>query len=196
LVAAIVSIVSSILWDRKKQKMTEDWEFKRYHANMIHQSTTGILEAYFVAKAEMYYLTSTLESLLITLDQLAAQADQIVRQHGGPQLTVAELEQRKQELLQPFQRFNNEQVNLRWVQYEQKAKDNHAKAELHLMVLKPLMPKALHDELMALFLRVSAPFVWDLPHGKEKLKVLEDALPEIMVLREKLTKVLEAKLGR
>jgi hypothetical protein len=127
---------------------------------------------------------------------LSAQADQIVRQQGGPALTVAELEQRKQQLLQPFQTYNTQQGGLRWNQYEQKAKENHAKAEINLMTLKPLIPTALYDELTALFVRLSAPFVWDLPHGKEKLKVLEDAMPEVLAARNKLVQLLEAKLGR
>ncbi len=196
LVAAVVTIAFNAWWDTRKQKMAEDWEFKRYQANQIHFSSVGLMEAYFAAKTEMYYLTSTLATLLATLNQLTAQADQIVRQQGGPQLTIAELEQRKQALLQPFQKFNQEQVTLRWGQYEQKAKDNHAKAELHLMSLKPLISAPLHDELMALFQRLSAPFQWDLPNGKEKLAVLEAALPEVLRSREKLMRELEKKLDR
>ena len=54
----------------------------------------------------------------------------------------------------------------------------------------------LYDELMALFIRLSAPFFWDLPHGKEKLKTLQDAMPEVLAVREKLMRELEVKLGR
>jgi len=196
LIAAIVTIAFNAWWDTRKQRATEDWEFRRYHANQIHFGTAGIMEAYFSAKAEMYYLTTTLEALLGTLNQLSAQADQIVRQQGGPELTVAVLEQRKQALLEPFKKFNQEQVNLRWGQYEQKAKDNHAKAELHLTTLKSLIPTALHQELMALFLRLSAPFQWDLQHGKEKFTTLEAAQPEVLALRERLMGEIEVKLGR
>src|SRR5690348_262215 len=77
-VAAVLTLVFNAWWDSRKQKMAEDWEFKRYQANQIDFSTAGIMEAYFSAKTEMFYLTSTLESLLATLNQLAAQADQIV----------------------------------------------------------------------------------------------------------------------
>lgn len=126
LAAAIVTIIFNAWWDSHKQRLTEDWEFKKYHANIIHFSMVGLMEAFFAAKAEMYYLTGTLESLLATLSQLAAQADQIVRQQGGPELTVAVLEQRKIALLEPFKKFNQEQVNLRWSHYEQRAKENHA----------------------------------------------------------------------
>ncbi len=196
LVAAIVTIAFNAWWDSRKQKFTEDWEFKRYHANMIHFAMTGLMEAFFMAKSEMYYLTSTLESLLATLNQLGAQADQIVRQQGGPELTVAVLEQRKQALLEPFKKFNQEQVNLRWGHYEQKAKENHAKAEMHLAALKPLIPTALYDELVALFLKLSVPFVWDLPHGKEKYQVLENSVPEVLAVRGKLMAQIENKLGR
>ena len=114
LVAAVVTIAFNAWWDTRKQKIAEDWEFKRYQANQIHFANVGLMEAYFAAKTEMYYLTSTLATLLATLNQLTAQADQIVRQQGGPQLTIVELEQRKQALLQPFQKFNQEQVTLRW----------------------------------------------------------------------------------
>jgi len=176
--------------------MAEDWEFKRYQANQIDFSTAGIMEAYFSAKTEMFYLTSTLESLLATLNQLAAQADQIVHQQGGPELTVAVLEQRKQALLQPFQKFNQEQVNLRWGQYEQKAKENHTKAEVHLATLKFLIPAPLHKELGSLFEKLSAPFPWNLAGGKEKLVLLEAAQSEVLALREKLMSELEKKLGR
>jgi hypothetical protein len=196
LIAALVTIAFNAWWDTRKQKATEDWEFRRYHANQIHFATAAIMEAYFAAKTELFYITSTLESLLAILTQLGAQADQIVRQQGGPALTVAELEQRKQAVLQPFQKFNQEQVNLRWNQYEQKAKENHAKAELNLAALKPLIPAALHEELMAMFVRLSAPFQWDLQHGKEKLAILEAAQPEVLALRAKLMAEIEAKLGR
>jgi hypothetical protein len=195
-VAALVTIGFNAWWDSRKQRLSEDWEFRRYHANQIHCSTAGIMEAYFSAKTEMYYLTSTLEALLGILNQLSSQADQIVRQQGGPELTVAVLEQRKQALLEPFQKFNQEQVNLRWNQYEQKAKENHTKAEVHLTTLKSLVPSALHDELMALFVRLSAPFQWDLVHGKQKLATLEAAQPEVLALRGRLMSELEAKLGR
>src|SRR5579859_4527556 len=104
LVGAVATIIFNVIWDNKKQKMAEDWEFKRYEANQIHFATAGVMEAYFSAKTELYYLTSTLASLLATLNQLTAQADQIVRQQGGPELTIAALEQRKQSLLQPFQK--------------------------------------------------------------------------------------------
>ena len=166
-VAALMTLFFNAWWDSRKQKMSEDWEFRRYHANMIHQSTAGLMEAFFTAKAEMLYLTSTLETLLAALNQLSAQADLIVRQQAGTALSVAEFDQRKQQLLQPFQTYNQQQVTLRWNQYEQRAKENHAKAEVHLTTLKSLIQADLYIELMALFSRLSAPFVWDLPHGKE-----------------------------
>lgn len=196
LAAALLTLIFNAWWDTRKQKSTEDWEFRRYQANQIHFAIAGIMEAYFSAKTEMYYLTSTLATLLGTLNQLTTQAEQIVRQQGGPALTVVESEQRKQALLEPFKKFNQEQVSLRWGQYEQKAKDNHTKAEVHLTTLKSLIPTSLHDELMALFVRLSAPFVWDLPHGREKLALLEAALPEVLALRTRLMRELENKLNR
>lgn len=98
LIAAIITIAFNVYWDNKKQKASEDWEFRRYQANVMHYSTAGLMEAFFSGKSEMLYLTSTLETLLATLTRLTAQADQIVRQQGGPTLTVAELEQRKNQL--------------------------------------------------------------------------------------------------
>ena len=196
LAAAIVTAAFNMWWDIRKQEIDEGWQFRRYQANVIHACIVGIMEAYFTAKAEMLYLTSTLETLLNTLNVLTAQADAIVRQQGGPELTVVQMEARKQQLLQPFQTFNQQQVTLRWNQYEQKAKENQAKAELHLATLKTLIDESLYQELMAVYQRLSAPFVWDLPHGKEKLKTLEDALPEVLQLRDKLMQSLEHRLGR
>ncbi len=114
LVAAALTLGFNAWWDKRKQKLTEDWEFKRYEANQIHFATMGLVEAFFAAKAEMYYLNAVLGTLLGTLNQLAAQADAIVRQQGGPQLTVGELDERKRQLLEPFRNFNQQQVNLRW----------------------------------------------------------------------------------
>jgi hypothetical protein len=196
LAAALLMIIFNALWDVRKQKMAEDWEFKRYEANQIHFAIAGIMEAYFSAKSEMYYLTSTLESLLATLNQLAAQADQIVRQQGGPELTVAVLEQRKQALLQPFQNFNQQQVALRWNQYEQKAKENHTKAEVHLATLKFLVPTELYNELIAIFQKLSARFPWNLAGGKEKLATLDAAQADVLALRGKMMRELEKTLGR
>jgi hypothetical protein len=196
LAAAIVTAAFNIWWDTRKQKLTEDWEFRRYQANLIHLSAAGLAEVFFAAKAEMLYLTSVLETLLANLNQLTAQADKIVRQQGGPELTVAALEERKQQLLQPFQNYNQQQVALRWNEYERKAKENHGKAEAYLTTLRPLIPPALYSELTALFLRLSTPFIWDLPHGKEKLKTLEDAVPDVFDAQEKLRLELEKQLGR
>jgi hypothetical protein len=196
LVAAVITIIFSAYWDTRKQRLTEDWEFKRFHANLIHFATTGLMEAYFSVKAELFYLTSGLELLLATLGQLATQAEAIVRQQAGPGLTVQELDQRKAQLLQPFEKYNNEQIRLRWEQYGVKAKENQAKAEMHLRGLQPLISESLYRELGTLFERLSAPFVWDLPHGKEKLKIYEDSLPEVAAVRAKLMRELERKLGR
>ena len=196
LAAALVTIAFSMWWDQKKQKAAEDWEFKRYHANLIHIGTTGLMEAYFSAKTELIYITATLAVLLDALNQLKAQADAIVRQQGGPELTVAALEQRKAQLLQPFETFNSQQVTLRWNQYEQKGKENQAKAEMHLRALQPLISAGVYKELNALFEKLSASFVWDLPHGRERLNVYEGSLPEVIAIREKLMRELEKKLGR
>jgi hypothetical protein len=196
LVATILTLGFNTWWDYKKGKYSEDWEYRRYQANQIHHSMSGLMDAFFSAKSEMLFLTSTLAVLLSTLNRLSAQADQIVRQQGGPELTMAEYEQKKQQLLEPFQKFNAEQVTLRWTQYEQKAKENRAKAEVHLATLESLISSRLYGELNVLFERLSAPFVWDLPNAQEKLKALEGALPEVMSLRNKLSGELEEKLGR
>jgi hypothetical protein len=196
LAAAVLTIIFNVIWDVQKLRRLEDHEFRRFRANQLHFATVGIVEVYFSAKAEVYFLTATLDALLAVLNTLTAQADAIVRQQGGPQLMVADLEIRKAELLQPFQRFNQEQVNLRWNQYEQKAKDLQAKAESHLSTLKPLVPDDLYTEILNLYTRLSAPFVWDLPHAKEKLKLLENSLGDIGRLRMELMRQLEVQLGR
>jgi len=67
LAAALVTIVFSVLWDTKKQKDSEDWEFRRYHANQVHYATAGLMEVFFAAKIELYFLTATLETLLACL---------------------------------------------------------------------------------------------------------------------------------
>lgn len=58
LIAAIITIAFNVYWDNKKQKASEDWEFRRYQANLVHHSTAGLMEAFFSAKSEMLYLTS------------------------------------------------------------------------------------------------------------------------------------------
>jgi hypothetical protein len=195
-VAAIVTLVFNACWDYRKQKLAEDYEFRRYEANMIHIATTGLVEAYFSVKIELFYLTSTIEALVASLDQLAAQAQQIIRQQGGPTLTIAELEQRKVAALQPFNAYNQQQFTLYWNRYADKARENHANAETHMASLKSLIDPNVHEELGALFARLSAPFTWDLPNGKVKLADLEAALPDVMAIKTKLMQQLEKKLGR
>jgi hypothetical protein len=196
LAAALVTIGFNVWWDKQKQKQSEDWEFRRYQANQVHFSTFGLIEVFFSAKTELYFLVSTLETLLASLNQLAFQADAIVRQQGGPQLTVADLEQRKAQLLQPFQTYNAQQVSLRWNQFEQKTKDLQAKAEAHLNVLRPLVPSALYEQILALYGKFSPRWVWDLPHAQERLKLYEENIPDVNRIREQLTKQIEIKLGR
>jgi hypothetical protein len=196
LAAAVLTFIFNVCWDWRKQKLAEDWEFRRYHANQIHIATFGLVEVFFTAKTEIYYLACTLETLLGVLNQLAAQADAIVRQQGGPQLTIAALEQRKAELLQPFQKYNNEQVQLRWNQFEQKSKELQAKAEAYMSVLQPLIPAAIYGQLDALYQNFNTRWVWDLPHAQERFKLYEGAVPELSLIREQLTRQIEVKLGR
>ena len=196
LAAAVLTFFSNIWWDSRKQKLLEDWDFRRYHANQIRFATFGLMEVFFGAKTEIYFLSCTLEILLGTLNQLAMQADQIVRQQGGPELTVAQLEQRKIALLQPFQRYNGEQVSLRWNQFEQKSKELQAKAEAHMSVLQPLVPPDLYRQLLELYQRFNTRWVWDLPHAQERFRLYEEATGEFARIRQELTKQIEAKLGR
>jgi hypothetical protein len=196
LAAAVLTTIFNVCWDYKKQKLTEDWEFRRYHANMIHIATVGIVEAFFSAKIEFTFMVATLGSLLATLNQLTAQADAIVRHQGGPQMTVAELEQKKAQLLQPFQTFNQEQVNLKWNQYDQKARERQSRVEAHLNTLEPLISAHLHAEAVAFYVRLSQPFPWTLQGAQEKLRLLEDNLPELNRIRGLLAQQIEIKLGR
>ena len=41
LVSVLITIGFNVYWDRKKQQLLEDWEFRRYHANQIHVATLG-----------------------------------------------------------------------------------------------------------------------------------------------------------
>ncbi len=196
LAAALVTIAFGVFWDIRKQKSSEDWEFRRYHANQVHFATVGLTEVFFAAKTELYFIASTLETLLAGLNQLATQADTIVRQQGGPQLTVTELETRKAQLLQPFQTYNKQQVSLRWNQFEQKTKELQAKAEAYMSVLQPLIPASVYGQLLALYQKFEGRWVWDLPHAQERLKLYEDNIPELNRIRGQLTRQIEIKLGR
>ena len=80
---------------------------------------------------------------------------------------MAEYEQRKQQLLEPFQKFNADQVTLRWTHYEQNAKENRAKAEVHLATLQSLKSSNLYHELIGLFERLSAPLYGTFPMHKK-----------------------------
>ncbi len=113
LAAAVITIGFNVWWDKKKESSSQDWEFRRYRANLIHGAAYGLMDAFFAAKTELEYLVGTLSTLQASLEQLSVQADAIVRRQGGPQLTVAELEQRRADLLQPFQNYNQQFVNLR-----------------------------------------------------------------------------------
>jgi hypothetical protein len=196
LAAALVTIGFNVWWDKQKQRLSEDWEFRRYHANQIHFATVGLMEVFFAAKTEVYFLACTLETLLAGLNQLAVQADAIVRQQGGPQLTIVELEQRKAQLLQPFQTYNAQQVSLRWNQFEQKTKELQAKAEPYMSVLQPLVSASIYEQLLALYHKFEGRWFWDLPHAQERLKLYEDNIPELNRIREQLTRQIEIKLGR
>jgi hypothetical protein len=127
---------------------------------------------------------------------LTSQAEAIVRQQARPELTAAELEQRKAQWLQPFQKFNQEQVTLRWNQHEQKAKEMQAKAETHLSELQPLIPSPIFDQLLALYAKLNTRWVWSLQSAQEQSQVYEDVLPELTRIRAALMQQIEIKLGR
>jgi hypothetical protein len=196
LVAAVLTIFFNVWWDRKKERSAQDWEFRRYRANLVHGAAFGLMDAFFAAKTEIDYLVGTLGTLSAALEQVNFQVDAIVRQQGGPSLTVAELERKKNELLQPVRAFNQQQVHLRWSQYEQKVKDLEAKAQSYLNVLGPLVPADLNEEMGTLMAALSADYPWDLPHAKERLRLFNDRLPEFRAIQTKLATQVEVQLGR
>ena len=194
LVSVLITIGFNVYWDQKKQRLLEDWEFRRYHANQIQLATAGLMDAFFGAKAELYFLSYTLETLAETLTRLTSQAEQIVRQQAGRELGAAELEQRKAQWLQPFQTFNREQVTLRWNQHEQKAKETQAQAEAHLSALQSLIPTAVFERLLALYAKLNTRWSWSLEAAEEQSKLFENALPELTRLRAELMQQIELKL--
>ena len=196
LAAALVTIGFNVWWDKKKEHNAQDWEFKRYRANLIHIASFGLMEAFFAAKTEIDYLVGTLGTLWAVLEQLSAQADAIVRQQGGPELTVAQLEERKAALLQPFQHYNQQQVGLRWKQYEDKVKDLEAKAQSYLSVLEPLVPAHLFREMAALVSELSADYEWNLPNARTRLALFNERLPQFQACHRKLAEQIEVQLGR
>jgi hypothetical protein len=196
LVSVLITIGFNVYWDQKKQALLEDWEFRRYHANQIHLATSGLMEAFFAAKAELYFLFYTLETLAESFTQLTSQADEIVRQQAGPDLNAAEMERRKTQWLQPLQKFNQEQVTLRWNQHEQKAKELQAQAETHMSALQPLVPAPIFQELLAFYAKLNTRWTWSLQSAQEQSKLYEDAAPEISRIRSKLVEQIELKLRK
>jgi hypothetical protein len=196
LVSVLITIGFNVYWDQKKQELVEDWEFRRYHANQIHLATSGLMEAFFAAKAELYFLFYTLETLANSFTQLTSQADEIVRQQASPELNAAELERRKIQWLQPLQNFNQEQVTLRWNQHEQKAKELQAQAETHLSALQPLVPAPIFQELLAFYAKLNTRWSWSLQSAEEQSKLYEDAVPELTRIRSLLMDQIELKLRK
>jgi len=194
LVSVLITIGFNLYWDKKKQELLEDWEFRRYHANQIHLATTGLMEAFFAAKAELYFLFYTLETLADTLTQLTSQADGIVRHQADDELNIAELERRKTQWLQPFQTFNKEQVTLRWNQHEQKAKELQAQAETHISALQPLVPAPIFEQLLAFYAKLNTRWSWSLQSAEEQSKLYENAVPELTRIRAQLMEQIELKL--
>src|SRR5258708_19036792 len=140
LVAAIATLLFNAWWDTRKAKNAEDWEFKRYRANLIHHSRIGLMDAFFGYKSELEFLAGTLEAMVNSLELLTKKTEEMIKQAGGQGLTVAQLEEQKNAVLQPYQQYNAQQIVLRWNQHEQKAKDLQAKAESIFGVLQPLVP--------------------------------------------------------
>jgi hypothetical protein len=196
LVSVLITIGFNVYWDIKKQRLLEDWEFRRYQANQIQLATAGVMEAFFAAKAELYFLFYTLETLAGSIAGLTSQAEAIVREQAGPELTATELEQRKAQWLQPFQDFNQKQVILRWNQHEQKANETQAKAETHISQLQPLVPAAIFQQLLALYARLNTRWSWSLQAVREQSQLFEDSLPELSSVRSELMKQIELKLRK
>jgi hypothetical protein len=195
-VAAVVTILFNAWWDSRKESRAEDWEFRRYRANLVHGAASGLMEVFFSAKAEIDYLVGGLSTLLASLRQLDQQADAIVRQTGGANLTVAMLEQQKAQLMQPFHTYNQQQVQLRWNQYEQKVKELEAKAEAFLHVLHPLVPDDLNAEIGVLFTELTEDYQWDLPHAEQRLQRFKDSQDGFNAIQRRLADQIEVQLGR
>jgi hypothetical protein len=196
LVSVLVTIGFNVYWDGKKQRLLEDWEFRRYHANQIHLATAGLMEAFFAAKAELYFLFYTLETLAGTLTQLVAEADVMAAQQGGGELADDEIELRNAKWLQPFRKFNQEQVALRWNQHEQRANEIQAKAETHMNELQALVPAPLFNQLLGLYAKLNTRWSWSLQAAQEQSKLYEDVLPEVIRIRAELMQQIEIKMGR
>jgi hypothetical protein len=196
LVAAIVTIFFNVIWDTRKEGRAEDWEFRRYRANLVHGAAFGLMEIYFSAKAEIDYLVGSLSTLVALLARLDQEVDTILRQQGGAQLIVAELERRKNEMMQPVRDYNQQQIQLRWNQYEQKVKELEAKAEAFVHVLQPLLPNDLNIEIGALFTPLTEDYEWNLPNAETRLQLFRDLQPRFNAIQRRLADQIEVQLGR
>jgi hypothetical protein len=196
LVAAIATLIFNAWWDTRKTKSAEDWEFKRYRANLIHHSRIGLMDTFFGYKSELEFLAGTLETMVSSLDLLTKKTEEMIKQAGGQGLTVAQLEERKNAILQPFQQYNAQQIQLRWNQHEQKAKDLQAKAESIFSLLQPLVPPDLFKEMTALYGKLNAPWFWNLANAKTRLEMYKGVTPEFQELQKRLAQQIEAQLGR
>lgn len=196
LVAALLTISFNAYWDRQKERRAEDWEFRRYRANLIHMASMGLMEVYFSAKTEIEYLVGTLGTLAVTFQQLEAQAEHLVRAQVGPGLTVVQLEQGKAALLQPFQQYNRQQVDLRWNQYEQKMKDLESRAATYVSVLAPLITADLNRRIGELYSRLTEDYEWNLPNAQQRLALFGACLPRFQEIQRDLAAQVEIQLGR
>src|SRR5450432_353160 len=161
-VAAFLTIFFNVYWDTKKERSSQDWEFKRYRANLVHTATFGLMETFFAAKTEIEYLVGTLSSLEAALSGLMLNTITTTRQHGGPHLTVDELNRIVDEQMQGYRNYTKQQIDIRWNQYEQKMKDLQARSLGYLSVLKPLVQLALYGHILALVTELSTPYPWTL----------------------------------
>jgi hypothetical protein len=196
LVAAILTLAFNAWWDKKKAEQVEDWEWRRYKANLVHHSWVGLMDAFFSAKSELEFLSGTLDTLVSSLNLLTMKAEELIKQAGGQGLTVAELEERKNAALQPFNQYNAQQIQLRWNQHEQKANELQAKAEAILATVQPLVPADLFKDMMTLYNKLNTSWVWDLPNAKARLQMYRDVTPEFQDLQKRLAKHIEVQLGR
>jgi hypothetical protein len=194
LAAAIVTLGFNVWWDKQKERSAQDWEYNR--ANLIHIAAFGLMETFFAAKTEIEYLVGALSTLETTLRQLSVQAEAIVREQGGPELKVAELESRRDGILARFREYDRQQADLRWNQYEQKVKDLEAKAQTHLSTLQPLIPQVLHTAAVGLFNRLSADYEWSLPNARERLSLFTGDRDLFLEIHKQLLAAIEKQLGR
>lgn len=194
IVAAIITAGFNVYWDKQKQKITENWERRRYDANLKRQLLFGITDVFYSTKSEIFFAELEIRSLQEGLQKIEQNVDANLRA-SNPGMAVQQLSALKAQVVSPIQFWIVQMQVNRTSQYNTSVKVLRSRAEAWLSVAQRcLKTPDLYAGMQTMFKQFSRDILDGVDDFKKRFQEMEASDEQFKDVQKRIEHEIDAAL--